>query len=70
LVVVCAETLLNSLPSDLEQYRSAFLWKRLRAACTTEVASTVIEGHGVRVLVPSDEFLLSAGGVLRQERDG
>ena len=70
LVVVCAETLLNSLPSDLEQYRSAFLWKRLHAACTTEVASTVIEGHGVRVLVPSDEFLLSAGGVLRQERDG
>jgi len=70
LVVVCSEVLLDSLPSDLEQYRSAFLWKRLRAACTREVASAVIEGHAVRVLVPSEEFLLSEDVVVHQGRDG
>jgi superfamily I DNA and/or RNA helicase len=50
LVVVCAQTLLDHIPADLEDYQSAMLWKALRALCTRLVAVQEIAGHRVQVL--------------------
>jgi hypothetical protein len=50
LVVVCAQTLLDHIPADLEDYQSAMLWKALRALCTRLVAVEDVAGHTVQVL--------------------
>jgi predicted metalloenzyme YecM len=50
LVVVCAQTLLDHIPADLEDYQSAMLWKALRALCTRLIAMEEIAGHRVQVL--------------------
>ncbi|MFA5312015.1 MAG: AAA domain-containing protein [Methanomassiliicoccales archaeon] len=55
LIVVCAQTLLDSVPADTEQYMSAYLWKRIRGMCTKEVYSFKLDGHNVKVLVPDFE---------------
>jgi superfamily I DNA and/or RNA helicase len=52
LVVVCADTLLDHIPPELEDYESAMLWKSLRNLCSRVVFRTEVEGHGVRVLAP------------------
>jgi hypothetical protein len=52
LVVVCSETLLNHIPSDLEHYQSAMLWKSLRDLCSVELASCNLGGHSLRLLTP------------------
>ncbi len=53
LVVVCAETLLDHVPSDLEDYESAMLWKSLRNLCSRTLFVTDMNGIRVRVLAPS-----------------
>lgn len=53
LVVVCAETLLDHVPSDLEDYESAMLWKSLRNLCSRTLFVTDVDGVRVRVLAPS-----------------
>ncbi|MGH1574134.1 AAA domain-containing protein [Methylobacterium sp. P31] len=53
LVVVCAETLLDHVPSDLENYESAMLWKSLRNLCNRLLFVTDMSGVRVRVLAPS-----------------
>ncbi|MGO6664820.1 AAA domain-containing protein [Rhizobium ruizarguesonis] len=53
LVVVCAETLLDHIPSDLEDYESAMLWKSLRNLCSRTLFATEVDGFPVRVLAPS-----------------
>jgi len=53
LVVVCAETLLDHVPSELEDYESAMLWKSLRNLCSRTLFVTHVDGVRVRVLAPS-----------------
>jgi superfamily I DNA and/or RNA helicase len=53
LVVVCAETLLDHVPSDLEDYESAMLWKSLRNLCSRTLFVADVNGVRVRVLAPS-----------------
>ncbi|WP_158295271.1 bifunctional RecB family nuclease/DEAD/DEAH box helicase [Pseudomonas rhizoryzae] len=53
LIVVCAETLLDHIPSELEDYESAMLWKSLRNLCRRTVFVTDVDGVRVRVLAPS-----------------
>jgi len=52
LVVVCSENLLNSMPSDIEDYRSSGLWKRLRSVCDRTVLRLDDYEHPVTVRVP------------------
>jgi hypothetical protein len=49
MIVVCARTLLDHVPADLDHYESALLWKYLRAMCTRRVASERVAGVGVEV---------------------
>lgn len=53
LIVVCAETLLDHVPSDIEDYESAMLWKSLRNLCSRTLFVTDVDGVRVRALVPS-----------------
>jgi hypothetical protein len=52
LIVVCADTLLDHIPPELEDYESAMLWKSLRNLCSRVVLRTNIAGYAVRVLAP------------------
>jgi superfamily I DNA and/or RNA helicase len=52
LIVVCADTLLDHIPPELENYESAMLWKSLRNLCSRLVFRADLEGHAVRVLAP------------------
>jgi len=53
LVVVCAETLLNHIAPDLEHYRSAMLWKSLRALCDQSVLTINVDGYVATVYTPN-----------------
>jgi hypothetical protein len=52
LMVVCAETLLDHIPPELEDYESALLWKSLRSLCGRALLSTEVDDVRVRVLAP------------------
>lgn len=52
LIVVCAATLLDHIPTELEDYESALLWKSLRNLCRRELLATEVDGFDVRVLAP------------------
>jgi superfamily I DNA and/or RNA helicase len=52
LIVVCADTLLDHIPPELEDYESAMLWKSLRNLCSRVVFRADVQGHAVRVLAP------------------
>jgi AAA domain-containing protein/PD-(D/E)XK nuclease superfamily protein len=52
LIVVCAETLLDHIPVEVEHYEAALLWKALRSLCTRLVATEPMEGHTVRLYAP------------------
>jgi superfamily I DNA and/or RNA helicase len=55
LIVICSETLLDHIPSDLDQYQSTLLWKSLRELCSTLLGSTSINGHVVSLYTPPFE---------------
>lgn len=59
LVVICAQSLLNYIPSDLEYYEETLLWKALRSICTECLVTTTVEGHEVKILSLSPEFFES-----------
>ncbi len=52
LVVVCARSLLDHIPTEVEHYESALLWKHLRTLCGSEIAAMTVYGAGVAVMVP------------------
>lgn len=52
LIVVCSENLLNSVPSDIEDYASSWLWKHLRAVCDHTVLSLDNYEYPVEIRVP------------------
>ncbi|MQG91107.1 AAA domain-containing protein [Pseudomonas sp. MN1F] len=48
LIVVCAKSLLDNVPADLENYESAMLWKAIRELCKRVVGEVEIGGaHAV-----------------------
>jgi superfamily I DNA and/or RNA helicase len=52
LIVVCAETLLDHVPTELEDYESALLWKSLRNLCRRSILATTVATYRVRALAP------------------
>ncbi len=52
LIVVCSRSLLDSMPSDVDDYASSWLWKHLRSVCDTTVLRVPGYEHGVEVRVP------------------
>lgn len=49
LIVVCAKTLLDHIPAELEAYQDTLLWKSLRTICSEFVSRASIDGHDVQV---------------------
>lgn len=54
LIVVCSRSLLDSMPADIDDYRSAWLWKHLRAVCDTTVLEVPGYPYRVEVRVPGE----------------
>ena len=52
LIVVCSKNLLNSVPSEAEEYENSILWKKLRSFCSTTVFKCEYKGHCVEVRIP------------------
>lgn len=52
LIVVCASTLLDHIPADIEQYDETILWKLLRARCSELVATVEVGGATARIMRP------------------
>ncbi|HEY4896749.1 MAG TPA: AAA domain-containing protein, partial [Solirubrobacteraceae bacterium] len=52
LIVVCASSLLDHIPNELEQYDETMLWKALRSTCSNLVADLEVDGHRVLILTP------------------
>ncbi len=52
LIVVCSRSLLDSMPADIDDYGSSWLWKHLRAVCDTTVLQLEGYEHRVEVRVP------------------
>jgi hypothetical protein len=55
LIVVCADTLLDHIPVEVEQYEDTVLWKTLRALCTKEIVTEDVRGYTVRIRTVPDE---------------
>lgn len=52
LIVVCSRSLMDSMPADVEDYASSWLWKHLRSVCDTMVWKAPGYDHAVEVRVP------------------
>jgi hypothetical protein len=52
LIVVCSRSLLDSMPADIDDYASAWLWKHLRSVCDTVAMEVPGYEHRVEVRVP------------------
>ena len=52
LIVVCSRSLLDSMPADVDDYASSYLWKHLRSVCDTTVLRVPGYEHKVEVRVP------------------
>ncbi|MEO1149924.1 MAG: AAA domain-containing protein [Pseudomonadota bacterium] len=52
LIVVCASTLIDHIPSELEDYENSLLWKSVRQLCTDNVAAGDVRNHQFRILAP------------------
>jgi hypothetical protein len=57
LVVVCAESLLNFIPAELEHYEKTMLWKALRFLCTQSLGQLSIEGYTAQILTIDRELI-------------
>lgn len=60
LIVVCARTLLEHVPTEAAQYESALLWKHLRKLCATRLASCSVEGVRVQIFVTMSSDRISS----------
>jgi hypothetical protein len=58
LIVVCARTLLDHIPSEIENYDSTMLWKSMRAFCSESLGTATISGHRVTVYTPPREAII------------
>ena len=55
LIVVCSNSLLGSVPDDLNHYEASILWKTLRRICTSELGRVEIDGFPIKVLTTDKE---------------
>lgn len=53
LIVVCAQSLLDHVPPEIEDYETAMLWKSLRTLCSHTIFEQDVEGVRVRAMVPA-----------------
>nr|MDJ0676814.1 hypothetical protein [Calothrix sp. MO_167.B42] len=53
LIVVCSKTLLDYIPTELENYEEAILWKALRSECSQPIFTENLNGHTVEVFTPT-----------------
>ena len=60
LIVICSEALVDHMPTEVDEYESAMLWKSLRELCSLEVGRAVVNDHLVRVMTPPPELLEAA----------
>jgi len=52
LIIVCSRSLLDSMPADIDDYASSYLWKHLRSVCDTVVLKVPGYEHEVEIRVP------------------
>lgn len=52
LIVVCSKNLLDSIPSEADEYENSILWKKLRSFCSTTVFKGEYKGRCVEVRIP------------------
>lgn len=52
LIVVCAQSLLDHVPPEIEDYETAMLWKSLRTLCSNTLFEQDVLGVRVRAMVP------------------
>lgn len=50
LIVVCSRALLDHIPTEVESYNNAVVWKYLRQVCDLEVGAFEIAGHKVELM--------------------
>ena len=50
LIVVCSSALLDHIPTEVESYNNAVIWKYLRQVCDLEIGSFQIAGHNVKLM--------------------
>ncbi|MEL7588759.1 MAG: AAA domain-containing protein [Prolixibacteraceae bacterium] len=55
LIIVCSEELINYIPSEIENYDSALLWKTLRNICNNKISEIQLEGHNIKIFTLSRE---------------
>lgn len=60
LIVVCAESLLDYVPVEVDDYDSTMLWKSLREYCSERVDTVIVSGYEVRVYTPPQAAVLEA----------
>ncbi len=54
LIVVCSRSLLDSMPADIDDYESSWLWKHLRSVCDTTALEVPGYPYRVEVRVPGE----------------
>jgi hypothetical protein len=62
LIVVCADTLLDHIPVEVEQYDDTVLWKTLRILCSREIASQAVLGHTAKIRTVPDVAPVTTAG--------
>ncbi len=70
LIVVCSRSLLDSIPADVDDYASSYLWKHLRTVCDTTVLKVPGYEHEVEVMVPGRFWTDLRGSGFREEHEG
>lgn len=60
LIVVCSESLLNYIPTELENYEDTMLWKALRSICSQLIATENVDSYTVKIFTPSPDTLEAA----------
>ena len=54
LIVVCSQSLLDYIPTELDNYEEAILWKALRSECFLQMFTEIVNGHQVQVFTPPE----------------
>jgi len=68
LIVVCADTLLDYMPAEIEHYEAALLWKTLRRLCADFRCELEVGPHRARITAPA-ATCLPAGGAGKPEQE-
>jgi superfamily I DNA and/or RNA helicase len=55
LIIIVSQSLLNYIPSQLENYKETLLWKELRLICSQQIALVNLDKYEVKILVPNKD---------------